>query len=49
MGKNNVRLHYADELREAATSIVALAWNKIIDENLQETFADKSKMEAYFL
>ena len=47
MGKN-VRLHHADELREAATSMLALVWNKIIDENLQETFADKSKMKAYF-
>lgn len=41
-------LSYADELREAVTSMVSLAWKKIINDGLQSTFGDKAKMEAYF-
>ena len=41
-------LTYADELREAATSMVSLAWKKILDNGLQSTFADKAKMETHF-
>ena len=40
-------LCYADMLTEAATSIVSLLWQHILNERLQETFADKAKLEAY--
>lgn len=44
----NYKLCYADALREAATSMLSLSWKKIISEGLQDTFAQKAKMEAYF-
>jgi hypothetical protein len=44
----NYKLCYADTLREAATSMLSLAWKKIVSEGLQDTFAEKAKMEAYF-
>jgi len=44
----NYGLCYADALREAATSMLSLSWKKILKDGLQETFADKSKMETYF-
>lgn len=43
----SANLTYTDELREAATSMVSLAWKKILDNGLQATFADKARMETY--
>jgi hypothetical protein len=44
----NYVLCYADALREAATSMLSLSWKKILSDGLQDIFADKMKMEAYF-
>ena len=47
-GGINYSLCYADGLREAATSMLSLSWKKILKDGLQDTFADKLKMESYF-
>lgn len=44
----NYSLCYADALREAATSMLSLSWKKMLKDGLQDTFADKTKMESYF-
>ena len=41
-------LCYAEELCEAATCILGMAWRKIINGRHQETFADKMQMKKYF-
>ncbi len=38
---------YGEELAEAAAALVALSWKAIIDDGLQDTFANKFKMRAY--
>lgn len=40
-------LNYADEVREAATSMLSLAWREILNKRLQQTFADKVLMESF--
>lgn len=47
-GGINTALCYADALREAATSMFSLSWQKIMRDSLQDTFADKTRMETYF-
>ena len=42
------QLNYSEELLEASTGMLSLAWQAIIDNHLQTTFATKDKMEAYF-
>jgi hypothetical protein len=45
---SNHQLTHEDVLREAATSLVSLSWQRILKEGLQPVFADKSKMRALF-
>lgn len=40
-------LNYSDELRELTAGMVSLAWKEILNKGLQQTFADKRKMEQY--
>lgn len=42
------QLNYCDELLEASTGMLSLAWQTIIDSRLQAHFGTKDKMEAYF-
>ncbi len=42
------QLNYCDELLEASTGMLSLAWKTIIDGRLQAHFGTKDKMEAYF-
>ena len=41
-------LTYAEELLEAATGMLKLVWQTIIDRSLQRTFAHKATMEGFF-
>lgn len=41
------RLCYSEELAEAAAALVALSWKTIVDEGLQDTFAEKLQMHTY--
>jgi len=45
---NTYKLTHEDVLREAATGLASLSWQRILNEQLQETFADKAKMHAFF-
>lgn len=40
-------LNRADELREAATSMMSASWRKLLGDSLQQVFADKSKVGTY--
>jgi hypothetical protein len=42
------QLNYCEELLEASTGMLSLAWQTIIDGRLQAHFGTKDKMEAYF-
>jgi len=42
------QLNYCEELLEASTAMLSLAWQAIIDGRLQNHFGTKDKMEAYF-
>jgi hypothetical protein len=42
------QLNYCDELLEASTGMLSLAWQVIVDGGLQAHFGTKEKMEAYF-
>ncbi len=41
------RLCYGEELAEAAAALTAISFKTIIDEGLQDTFANKLRMRAY--
>ncbi len=45
---SDTNLNYCEELAEASTGILSLAWRTIIDAGLQTHFGTKDKMEAYF-
>jgi hypothetical protein len=42
------QLNYCEELLEASTGMLSLAWRTIIDGRLQVHFGTKDRMEAYF-
>jgi hypothetical protein len=42
------QLNYCEELLEASTGMLSLAWQAIIDGRLQAHFGTKDKMEAHF-
>jgi len=42
------QLNYCEELLEAATGMLSLTWQSIMDGHLQAHFGTKDKMEAYF-
>lgn len=41
-------LAHVDVLREGATAMLSLSWKRILDEQLYETFADKTRMRTFF-
>lgn len=45
---SDTHLNYCEELAEASTGILSLAWTTIIDSGLQAHFGTKDTMEAYF-
>lgn len=46
-GLNGDEISYAGQLLEVAGAILRLSWLKILRLNLQDTFSDKAKMQAY--